>query len=611
MIQPGWGFSLPKQSRTISPRNSAPVRESLSAGGRRLLSLDVLLALLALTGGLRLVFLAAAKPVLDVEAAPVARAFALSRLVSFPGGDSGASPLGLVQLAGYTVVTGAFGRHSPLVAVREAVVVAGIIGAILLWVLMRRLGTPRWVATTAVVVLAVSPLAIGLQHVVLMENLAVMWALAALVVCCSPRREPPLAYDALGALLLLIAVLTSPLALVFLPAAAWLLARHREPSRVLFAAVVFTLGLGLAFGPSAAELRPDLAGIGHSGIGAWITLDPVLVVVLVAAAILGAFVSALRPLAVVSLLLALALLLPGMSRPGVLAMFLPVGAILVAGVVYAGARANIAQAEGKTPERLLVVSVTVACFVATSLVAGWVTGLTKLNSAADTGTTLASARDWLQDNASGSRLLADDAAWAELAAGGWPTASLVPPAACGRTCPSAVWAVTTPAHAGPHPAAFDALLSTAIPAAIFGDGDEQVRIFRLATTDTPAPIQEERSRSQAGVVLASSNRVQADPEAARLLRQGQVDPRLLATTAAFAALHPVRVVALPEVPGEDAARQPRRQAVLSGDAAQITDFFVGQKAVFRPASVTDVPGGVRVTYPPVPPNGLLTPFDTP
>ncbi|NBH10630.1 glycosyl transferase, partial [Amycolatopsis sp. SID8362] len=128
-----------------SRETTGPAR---SSAAHRLLSLDIVLALLALAGGLRVLYLAAPEPVLPAEAANVAHAYALGHLTPFAdAGGAGFSPFGWWQLSAYTMVTDAFGRSATaLAAVREAVLVAAVLGALLLWFLARRLGLTRWAA---------------------------------------------------------------------------------------------------------------------------------------------------------------------------------------------------------------------------------------------------------------------------------------------------------------------------------------------------------------------------------------------------------------------------------------------------------------------------------
>ncbi|PRC59719.1 glycosyl transferase, partial [Mycobacterium sp. ITM-2017-0098] len=81
-----------------------------------------------------------------------------------------------------------FGDNA-VVAGRYLMVVAATVGAFLLWVLSRRIGFSRWAAAAAVFIWAVSPLAISLGRAVYLDNLAVVWLLAGLVLVCSPTHR--------------------------------------------------------------------------------------------------------------------------------------------------------------------------------------------------------------------------------------------------------------------------------------------------------------------------------------------------------------------------------------------------------------------------------------
>jgi hypothetical protein len=220
----------------------------------------------------------------------------------------------------------------------------------------------------------------------------------------------------------------------------------------------------------------------------------------------------------------------------------------------------------------------------------------------------------LQDNASGARLLVDDVAWAELAKSGWPTGMMAAPAACAAKCPPADWAVFSgdPAGLRQRYPALDGELSDAGRIAVFGTGDQRVTVSRLdvAPVDPAAPS-EDSARAHAGAALAESKRVTLSADAASVLRDGRVDPRLIATVAALAALQPVKVASFPEVPGEDPAGQPRRRVLFTGDDDGAAAFYTGQRDLFRPSSVVRTGGGVLVTYPLFPPAGLLVPFSSP
>jgi hypothetical protein len=606
MAQHSGGTAFPGHSPVTRPEPPGP----RPPAAHRLLSLDIVLALLALAGGLRVLYLAAAAPELPAEAATVAHAYALGHLTPFTdAGGAGISRFGWLQLSAYTMVSDAFGRSATaLAAVRETMLAAAVLGAVLLWFLARRVGLARWAATVAVLLVAVSPLALGLQRLVVVEHLAAVWALGALVLLTRPGARPR--HDVSAAACLFAAVLTSPLALFLLPAASWLVAR-RSPARAAVLAIVLNLALGVAFGPAGALLRPHLAAAGRPSVAGWVALDPAWAVLSIAALVAALGVTALRPFAVSGLLLAATLAVPGVPATAVLALLLPLTPLLLAGVAQALARARPAGHRRQPPApRAGVAGAVLAVVVALS----WGYGFTVLRPATDRGTPLADARKWLLDNASGARLLVDDAAWAELAKAGWPTGMLAAPAACAAACPTAEWAVFA-GDAGElrqrYPA-LDGAFASAAAVARFGTGDRRVTVSRLGPPPAdPAAPSENSARAHAGAALAASPRITLSPDAGAALRAGRVDPRLIATAAALAALQPVRITAFPEVPGEDPAGQPRRRVLFGGGPDGVAAFYTGQRDLFRPSSVTRTGDGVLVTYPLFAPPGLLVPFSSP
>ncbi|MBE8524510.1 glycosyl transferase [Amycolatopsis sp. H6(2020)] len=591
-------------------RSPATLPEPAATGfpaAHQLLSLDIVLALLALAGGLRVLYLAAPAPALPAEAANVAHAYALGHLTPFTdAGGAGVSPFGWWQLTAYTMVSDAFGRSaSALAAVRETMLVAAVLGAVLLWFLARRLGLTRWASAAAVLLVAASPLALGLQRLVVVEHLAVGWLLGGLVLITRPGAR--IRHDALAAVCLLAAVLTSPLALLFLPAAGWLLVR-RAPARAALVAVLLNLGLGIAFGPAAAALRPHLAAASPPSVADWVALDPAWAVLSTVALVAALAVGALRPFAVSGLLLVAALLVPGVPDTAVLALLLPLTPLLFAAVVQTLARQRVPVHRGnhaRGPGTVLAAGVLVAV-VAT----GWIYGYPSLRPSTGRGGPLVEAQDWLRANASGARVLVDDGAWAEFAKAGWPTGLLVPAGACASGCPPADWAVFTAGadDLRSHYPALGIALADAGVTAVFG----QVTVSRLGVPAAdPAAPSEESARTHAGAALAASARITCTPDALAVLRAGRADPRLIATLAALAALQPVGVAAFPEVPGEDPAGQPRRRVLLTDGEEGAAAFYAGQRDLFRPSSVARTAGGVLVTYPLFAPPGLLVPFSSP
>lgn len=271
-------------------------------------------------------------------------------------------PLGWIQTALWTWLTRAFERAPHAVAAgREAMLVAKLASCGLLFVLARRLGVGRVGAAAAVLLFSLSPLALSFQRMVFLDNVAVPWLLAALVLAASPRRH--LAAVAGSAVCFAVAVLSKETILVLLPGLVWLLWQHTDPDTRRFALALFGALLVLvgAFYPLYALVKNELLpGPGHvsllwavswqlfarrsSGsvldpassargvVETWLTLDPWLLGAAVLLVPAGLAIRRLRPVGlVVAIQVAMPLRDGYLPFPYVIAL-LPFAALLVAGV---------------------------------------------------------------------------------------------------------------------------------------------------------------------------------------------------------------------------------------------------------------------------------------
>ena len=587
MAQRGWGLPLSGQWGAVAASRWRQLLAALPTVTPRpwWAVAGFALALVA-DGLLRVRYLAGPAPLVDGEAVTIARAYAISH----PGGAApfGGNPLAAAQLAGYNWLTGWF-WHAPtaLVAARTAMVLVSLVSTALLWVLARRLELSGWAATGAAVLLAVSPLVLGLDRFVLPENIALVWVLAALIV---QTGRGSAAGDALTALCLTIAGLTAPLALAVLPGVVALGSRRRHNAWVVTAlvpGVVVLVALAWTFGwwPGL----PPLSGVGFG-------VDPVLSLAVVVAVLIGVGVARVRPVAWSAAVLLVVAVWPGISAAVLLA---PLGALSVAGVVDAatGHRKTGRHARARHgADRVRRAVPPVAALGLAATIPFWVAGLTALATGPSGSAAIAGGTNWLRANASGSIVLAaDDLAWTELRRAGWSAV-----VTCDPACPGFDWLLSIVDSPGRAPAG---------SVAVFGAGPWRVTIS--PAHPAVASVREWDARRLAGAALLRSPRVSAGPEVAAELEDGQVDPRLVALIAAAAGQQPVRVAELPVVAGEEAAHQPRRQALfaLSGPAAAaLVRFCRAQQGVFRPSSVAAAAGGVLVSYPPVPPTGLLNAF---
>jgi len=275
-------------------------------------------------------------------------------------------PLGWIQIAGWNWLTGALDRAPYAVAAaREFILVAKVASAGLTYVLARRLGIRRGWALLAVLLFALSPVALSFQRMVYLDNIATFWALAAFALALSPRRR--LAAHAASAACFAVCVLTKETALVLLPALLWQLWRGSDPRTrkfsfsVFFAVLVFSGSFYLLYAVLKNELLPgdghvslleavqwQLGGRASSGsildpasdargvVRSWLALDPWLLGAALALVPLGFAVARLRPVTLALAIQVLMLVRPGyLPFPYVIGL-VPFAALLLAGVADAG-----------------------------------------------------------------------------------------------------------------------------------------------------------------------------------------------------------------------------------------------------------------------------------
>jgi hypothetical protein len=174
-------------------------------------------------------------------------------------------PAGWIAIAAYTWLTRAFQRLPTSVSAgREFMVWVNLAGAAMIYLLARRLGYHRLAAAGAVLLFGLSPLAIPFQRTVYLDNVAVMWTLAALALAASPRKS--LAGAAGSAICFALAVLSKETILVLLPPLLLLLWQHADPKTRRYNITLFlTLLAGVIFFyPLYAILKNELfEGPGH------------------------------------------------------------------------------------------------------------------------------------------------------------------------------------------------------------------------------------------------------------------------------------------------------------------------------------------------------------
>lgn len=163
--------------------------------------------------------------------------------------------LGWSQLAGWFGLTGSLERHRDLttMAGREYMVLMAVVTTVLIYVLARRLrvngddGIRRGFAFLAAALFVLSPLAVSFSRYVLLDNIAVPWVLAAMVLVLSPTRR--LSAAIAGGACMGVAVLSKETAILIVPAYLGLLLHNYWQSGTLSR---------LRLRKSTAEARQDL-----------------------------------------------------------------------------------------------------------------------------------------------------------------------------------------------------------------------------------------------------------------------------------------------------------------------------------------------------------------
>jgi 4-amino-4-deoxy-L-arabinose transferase-like glycosyltransferase len=623
------------------PTRTAPAARWLR-GYRTYLPHVVLGLLLLLTAAVRLINLTGAPQRIDDEGTYIAQAYALLR-----EGDLAHytywydhPPLGWIQLAGWLLLTGGPESASNAVAAgRGFMLVVAVVTAALIWTLGRRLGLSVPAAAAAVALFALSPLAVQLGRTVYLDNIATAWLLAALVLFCSPQQRLAAAFG--GAACFGVAVLSKETMLLLLPAVLMLAWSRAAPVTRRYAVAVIStvLGLMLAGYLLMAAVRNELIpGPGHVSLidgvrfqlygrvsggsvfdpGAlngitvrqWFGQDPVLLTAALPVAVAGLLVRRLRPLGVGVLLLAAVLLRDGYLPVPFVIVAVPLVALLVAGVPDEVVRWARSRRDGQL-SRLVITAGTVMATAALVVSAGalWPPVLRYLLTA-DADAPMREAQQWISENVPArDRLIVDDALWVDLVEDGRDHRDVVwfykldtdieVQGWSPRGWRDYDWVVSTASLRSGTAATgqlADAVGASA-PVAVFGDGDARIELRRI---DRAAAATEVAGTAALGALLADRLADSAEPEALAILRSGRVDPGALTTLGVLTAREPVLLTALPAVPGEDAAGQPRRQLQLAAAGAwqaRIEDFLRAQTGVYAPESVERVPGGLLVRFP--------------
>jgi Dolichyl-phosphate-mannose-protein mannosyltransferase len=148
-------------------------------------------------------------------------------------------PLGWIQMAGWTWLTGGFERAPYAVAaVRELMLVVKLVDIVLLYALTRRLRLGRSPAVLAVLLFSLSPLAVYFTRAALLDNIVTPWLLAAFLIAAAPRRS--LLGAASSSACMAVAVLSKETALLYLPAVLVLFLQRADRRNRRFTVSLFT-----------------------------------------------------------------------------------------------------------------------------------------------------------------------------------------------------------------------------------------------------------------------------------------------------------------------------------------------------------------------------------
>ncbi|MFI9274350.1 ArnT family glycosyltransferase [Kitasatospora sp. NPDC052896] len=357
-------------------------------------------------------------------------------------------PLGWIQLAVLSWLPGLFASPAHLFTAEMRVAILPVTGAacLLLYTLARRLGLSRWCGALAVLLFGLSPLSVGLQRELFLDNFAVAWILAAFVLAASPRRH--LWHHVAAGLCSGVAVLSKETIVTVLPAVLLLLWQRgdrttRKFSVVGFASAAALIGVGY---PLYAALKGELVpGRGHvsliggllfqverpgsgwiltpgSGshqtLDSWLYYDRVLIIGGLVAALALLPVRRMRAPALAVLLLALVALKPGGYLPAMYVIqALPFLALCLAGAVRSAARVALGRPPWLGPRPLRIGALALVGALAVGFtVPRWYQG-DRVAVTADANAGYDQAARWIRadiPDPEHTRIAVDDALWLDL-----------------------------------------------------------------------------------------------------------------------------------------------------------------------------------------------------
>lgn len=376
-------------------------------------------------------------------------------------------PLGWITIALWTWATGAFERSANAVAAgREFLLIAHLMSCASLYVLARRLSMGRAFAAVAVALFSLSPLAVFFHRMVLLDNLAMTWAIAAFALALTPSRRL-WAYAASGACLGA-AALTKETALLLLPALALAVWQSSDRRTRSFCVAVFSSALFMvgSIYPLFALLKGELLpGAGHvslvdgvvfqlfsressgsvfdptslarANVDGWLAADPWLLCVALALSTIALLVRRLRAITLAFVLQAVMILRPGYLPFGHAIGMLPFAALIVAGVCDALWKWRLGQGIGNPargalagavvrPWRFIgpVLTATALALAAGFVVPHWAAGDWRYMRD-DQDVAYREATQWISQHVDREdRLLVDNSVWIDLVHGGFDSSAV-------------------------------------------------------------------------------------------------------------------------------------------------------------------------------------------
>lgn len=467
------------------------------------------------------------------------------------------------QLAAVQALVAPPGGADLLVTARAACVLAGLLGALLLWSVARRLLPDRDAAAAAVVVAGSTPVALLLHVGVDAGAFAALWLVAAAALGVSGSR----AGLALAAVGVAGAVLTAPLvAAGVLALVAHLAVRGAfgVRRRGTLAAVAGAGGLGIAV-LAAVRVSPTTSA---GAVG----LPLVVVTAVLGAALVGAAwwrAPRLRPVATGAVVWLGCALWPGPAQLTALLLAAPALALLAGALIGVGA-----------PQRRLSAAAVAA--VAVALTVGLVLTTAPLPLPTPVAASHRTVAQWLAAELDPSVPLRSDALGrAELIAEGVPAdrfvdgvggADAVRVADAGLGCVTGEFALARMAAAGGG----TVLCRSGNPAAAGGTGPD------------------------IGPALATNRALTLSLPAREALTRGRVDERLTVALAGATAAHRITIADFPAAPGAR-ADVPRRAALVTastttGTGAGLEAYLAGQLPPYRPEVSRQPDGGLLVRF---------------